>query len=192
VFNWLGKKKYVVASLMVGLDGQVAAPLLGVLNQASRTILEADGEFETASREVAAVCSALFDYEMAWSRSANWGEVFNKEEEAGDYGAESFSDLSQRYLSGSAGDDSVAVIPSTARASQNIVVMVTVAYMGKVEELETSITSAQQLKAALKAIISLHHKDQLQLAHLHYAPAHFGDDLDEDQLLINYPELVAL
>jgi len=192
VFNWLNKKRYVVTTLLVGLEGRSAAPLLGALTQASGRILDSDGEFEVASQEIAGVCGALLDYETAWNRAANWGEAFTKEEQAGDYGAETFSDLSQRYLSSSATEGSVLSVPNTARPPQNIVVMITVAYQGEIPELEANLHSLTQVKSALKAIVALHHKDQLQLAHLHFAPAQFGDDLDEEQLLVNYPELVTL
>jgi len=175
---------------MVSLNGYEAAPLLGALSRSSRHIIDSEGEFEVASAEMAKVCGALMDYEASWHRAANWGEVFSKEEQAGDYGAEAFSDLSQRYLSSGEGLDDAP--PASTRPPQNIVVMLTVAYLGEEKDLETPLTDVQKVKAALKTIVALHHRDGLQLAHLHYAPAHFGDDLNEDQLLINYPELVAL
>jgi len=191
VFNWLQGKRYVVTTVLVGLDGQTAAPLLGTLSQATRTIAESDGDFEIASAEMARIAGALVDYETAWSRSANWGEVFKKEEEAGDYGAECFAENSQRYLSSGDGPVSTTA-PVSAKSPQNIVVMLTVAYQGEIAELEASLTSVESVRRALAQIVALHGRDQLQLAHIHYAPARFGDDLDEDQLLVNYPELVAL
>jgi len=191
VFNWLRGKRYVVTTIMVGLNGRVAAPLLATLNRATQTIVEYDGEFEVASAELSRIAGALVDYETSWSHSANWGEVFKKEEEAGDYGADCFAQNSQRYLS--SGDGPVTeTAPVQVKAPQNIVVMLTVAYEGEIQDLEASLTSTESLKRALSAIVALHNRDQLQVAHLHYAPAHFGDDLDDDQLLVNYPELVAL
>ncbi len=190
MFSWFGQKRYVVATVLVGLSGLTAAPLLGVLNRASRKILDSDGDFAVTSAELATACGALIDYETSWTHTANWGEVFTKEEQAGDYGAEMFTDLSQRYLS--SGEESSQAIPPSAKPPQNIVVMLTVAYLGEEPTLENPLTSATGLQQALNAIVSLYRKNQLQLAHLHYAPARFGDDLDADQLLVNYPELVAL
>ncbi|WP_218081010.1 DUF1517 domain-containing protein [Anthocerotibacter panamensis] len=193
MFHWIKSKRYVVTTIMVGLNGLTAAPLLGALNRSTREIIASDGDFEVASAEIAKVAGGLLDYESAWTHSANWGEVFTKEVEAGDYGAECFAQNSQRYLSSGEGlQEAPVAVPTRARSPQNIVVMLTVAYQGELAELETALTSVDAVRRALAALVVLHNKDQLQLAHLHYAPAHFGDDLDTDQLLVNYPELVAL
>ncbi len=192
MFGLFGKKRYVVATVMLGLNGTVAAPLLGALNATAREIIADEGAFEVASQGVSQIAGALLDYETAWTHSANWGEVFNKEDQAGNYAAENFAECSSRYLSSGDGQDLEDEVPATTRPPQNLVVMLTVSYMGEIKALESPLTSGSTVRQALEAIMGLHNKDQLQVAHLHYAPAHFGEDLDEDQLLINYPELVAL
>ena len=70
--------------------------------------------------------------------------------------------------------------------------MITVAYKGEVEDLETSIADTTALKKGLKAIINLHYNHLLQAIQIHFSPAQFGDDLTNDQLIQYYPELIPL
>jgi uncharacterized membrane protein len=70
--------------------------------------------------------------------------------------------------------------------------MITVAYEGEVPELETDLASLGTLKAGLKALINLHYQERLQAIQVHFSPAQLGDELTNDQLLLNFPELIPL
>jgi uncharacterized membrane protein len=70
--------------------------------------------------------------------------------------------------------------------------MITVAYVGEVPELESDLASMSALKAALKALINLHYQERLQAIQVHFSPAQLGDELTNEQLLINFPELIPL
>lgn len=76
--------------------------------------------------------------------------------------------------------------------THNLIVMITVAYEGEVPQLETDLANLPALKTGLKALINLHYQGRLQAVQVHFSPAQLGDELTDDQLLQNFPELIPL
>jgi Protein of unknown function (DUF1517) len=193
-FNQLtGKTRFVVSRVFIHLAGQEVAPLLGVLNQSARQAIEADGDIQAIGEGLVEICQSLLQYDTYWRSAANEGDVFWNEGEAGDFVEELFTDSAQRYLSGStlegANDpDAVLSIPIT----QNLVVMLTTAFEGEAPDIETDLANVSALKTGLKAIINLHYQDRLRAVQVHFSPAQLGDELDSDQLMLNFPELIPM
>ncbi|AFZ12056.1 hypothetical protein Cri9333_1151 [Crinalium epipsammum PCC 9333] len=194
-FNQLsGKTRFVVARLFLHLAGAEVAPLLGVLNRAAREAVESDGDLNILGEGLVEICENLLQYDTYWQSAANEGDVFWKEGEAGDYVNELFTDSAQRYLSepfsSEAGSeqDQLLSLPIT----RNLVVMITVAAEGEEPKLETDLSNIPAFKAGLKALINLHYQRRLRAIQVHYSPAQFGDELTNDQLLTNFPELIPL
>jgi uncharacterized membrane protein len=188
-----GQTRFVVCRLFLHLGGEQVAPLLGVLNRSAQEALESDGDLDVLGEGLVKICESLLQYDSMWASAANEGNVFWDEGEAGDYVQELFTDSSQRYLSEP--DPIPANSEQTdlyATATRNVVVMITVAYEGEVPALETDLTKDVAIKEALKALISLHYQERLRAVQVHFSPARFGDELDPDQLLLNFPELSPL
>lgn len=188
-----GKTRYVVCRIFVHLSGKEAAPLLGVLNQAARDAVEAEGDMNLLGEGLVSVCQSLLQLNLHWQSAANEGDVFWREEDAGDYVEELFTDSAQRYLSEPAlsqtlTEDEAFSIPVT----KNLVVMITVAATGEVPDIETNLADVEALEYGLKALINLHYQGQLKAIQIHFSPAQLGDDLTNDQLLTNFPELIPL
>lgn len=184
------KTRYVVCRLFVHLAGEVA-PVLGVLNEAAREAVDADGELEVLGEGLVKICQNLLQLSPYWQSAANEGEVFWDEGEAGDYVTELFTDSAQRYLSEpdlTLNDQEPLSLPLT----RNVVVMIAVAYEGEVPELETDLTDVEALADGLKALINLHYQNRLRAIQVHFSPARLGDELTNDQLLLNFPELIPL
>lgn len=70
--------------------------------------------------------------------------------------------------------------------------MITVAFEGENPDLETNLADLEALEYGLKALINLNYQGNLRAIQVHFAPAQLGDQLTNDQLLLNYPELVPL
>lgn len=190
-FNHLtGKTRLVVARLMLHLAGDEVAPLLGVLNQAAFRALEADGDLTTVGEGLIDIAQALLQRELYWQAAANEGDICWSEAEADDLFTELFTDSGERYLSGDSvgGDEDDLQIPIT----QNLVVMITVAYEGEEAALETNLGDLAALREGLKALINLHYQERLRAIQVHFSPAALGEVLSEDQALENFPELVPL
>lgn len=189
-----GRTRFVVCRIFVHLAGADAAPLLGRLNEAARRAYDSDGELDVLGESLVEVCQAILQYDTFWRSAANEGDVFWDEGEAGNYVNELFTDSASRYLSGP--EREAASQPRNASLtlgpSQNIVVMLTVAYEGEVPALETSLADAEALRQGLKAMINLHYSGTLRAVQVHFSPAQLGDELDGDQLLVNFSELVPL
>lgn len=195
--SWLnrmtGRTRFVVCRLFLHLAGQEVAPLLGVLNRAARQAIDADGDLEILGEGLVQICQSLLQYDEYWLSAANEGDVFWDEGAAGDYVNELFTDSAQRYLSEPdlnappRADD-----PLSLPVTRNLVVMITVALEGEVPELETNLADITALKAGLKALINLHYQQRLRAIQVHFSPAQLGDELTNDQLLQNFPELVPL
>lgn len=183
------RKRFVVATILVGLEDPGRRRVFDVVSHAMQRIVDSDGEFEIASEELARVAQVLLEYESAWTYSANWGEVFSKEEDAARYGEESFADCSGRYLSDTDGSGE-GEAPSTEHGVS--VVMLTIAYEGETPQLEKTLATKQELADGLAAIIALHRREQLLLAHLHQSPGTIDETLTEDQMTVNYPEMMSL
>ena len=186
------RKRYAVATILLGVEGAPVRPLMAALGRSTRRIVETEGEFEVASEEMFHTVERLIEHEHAWSHAGNWGEVFNKEEDAGRYGEECFADCAGRYLSsgGGSGEDESGAAGDAAEGP--LVVMLTVAYQGKVGELERTLATRGEVASALSAIAALHHQGRLELAHIHFAPAQEDEVLTEDRMLVGYPELLSL
>jgi Protein of unknown function (DUF1517) len=189
-----GGTRYVVCRLFLHLEGNQVAPLLGVLNQAALTADEAEGDMQSLGEELEQVCKSLLESDVYWRSVANEGDVFWDEGEAGNFVNELFTDSAQRYLS----QPDLSVVSNQANdplvvpITQNLIVMLTVAYEGEVPELESDLSNMDALKAGLKALINLHYQNSLRAVQIHFSPAQLGDELTPDQILVNFPELIPL
>lgn len=189
-----GNTRYVVCRLMVHLSGQEVAPLLGVLNKAAQSALDSEGNLQVMGEGLVDVSQSLLQYRSHWRSAANEGDMFWQEGEAGDYVEELFTDSAQRYLSNSEFED---VSPNLDESlalpiTHNLVVLITVAFEGEVPQLETDLSDIGALQAGLKALINLHYQERLRAIQVHFSPARLGDELTDEQLLLNFPELIPL
>jgi uncharacterized membrane protein len=191
-FNQLsGQTRFVVSRIFVHLSGREVAPLLGVLNQAAREAVDSEGDMQVLGEQLARVCESLLEYETFWQSAANEGDVMWDEGDAGDYVTELFTDSARRY--GSAIDlDSNSSENFAIPMTQNVVVMLTVAFEGEVPELEESLADIAALRAGLKALVNLHYRGTLRAIQIHFSPAQLGDELTSDQLIESFPELIPL
>lgn len=187
-----GKTRFVVSRLFIHLAGKEVAPLIGVLNQAARQATDSDGELRSLGEGLVEICQTLLQSDVYWQSAANEGDVFWDEGEAGDFVEELFTDSAQRYRSGSVLSDSEPDEFDTIPITQNLVVMIAIAFEGEAPDLETDLADVNALKAGLKALINLHYQDRLRAIQVHFSPAQLGDELTADQLIQNFPELVPL
>jgi hypothetical protein len=194
-FNRLGgRTRFVVCRLFIHLAGEEVAPLLGVLNRTARQAIQSDGDLEVLGEGLVEICQNLLQLDIYWQSAANEGNVFWNEGEAGDYVTELFTDSAERYLSEPDFSQSTPSknTPLSLPVTRNLIVMITVAYEGEVPELESSLDNITALKAAFKALINVHYQNRLQAIQVHFSPAQFGDELTNEQVLINFPELIPL
>lgn len=196
-FNQLsGKTRFVVSRIFLHLSGDEVAPLLGVLNQSGRAAIDAEGDLPVLGEGLVEICQSLLQNDLYWRAAGNEGDVFWNEGEAGDFVTQLFTDSAQRYRSTpeyerskpDTGLDTDLSIPIT----QNLVVMLTVAFEGEAPELETDLADLNALKTGLKALINLHYQDRLRAIQVHFSPARLGDELNAEQVLVNFPELIPL
>ena len=196
--SWLnrmtGRTRFVVCRLFLHLAGQDVAPLLGVLNRAARQAIDSDGDVEVLSEGLVEICQSLLQYDEYWLSAANEGDVFWDEGAASDFFNELFTDSAQRYLSEPDLSTAAGGVqePFSLPVTQNLVVMITVAFVGEVPELETNLADINALKAGLKAMINLNYQEKLRSLQVQFSPAQLGDELTNDQLLQNFPELIPL
>jgi hypothetical protein len=189
----IGKTRFVVSRLFLHLGGDQVAPLLGVLNQAARNVIDAEGDLEVTGEALAEICQSLLQYDTYWQSGSNEGDVVWSEGEAADYFNELFTDSGQRYLSQpdlsqSFDENQLLSLPIT----HNLVAMITIVSEGEVPDLETDLASLEAMSSGLKAIINLHYQGRLRGIQVHFSPARLGDELTEEQLLQNFPELIPL
>ncbi|HEY9879561.1 MAG TPA: DUF1517 domain-containing protein [Leptolyngbyaceae cyanobacterium] len=191
-FNQLsGQTRFVVCRIFVHLAGREIAPLLGVLNQAGREAIDSEGDMQVLGEQLVQVCESLLEYETFWQSAANEGDALWDEGDAGDYVTELFTDSARRY--GSTADfTSESTEELAIPVTQNVVVMIVVAFEGEVPELETNLADMRALRAGLKALINLHYRGTLRAIQIHFSPAQLGDELTSDQLIENFPELIPL
>lgn len=191
--KFTGKTRFVVSRVFIHLGGEEIAPLLGVLNQVARDAVDTDGDLEVMGEGLVTICQQLLQMNTYWQSAANEGDIFWNEGEAGDYVNELFTDSAQRYLSQPdlsqpLTDDELLSLPVT----RNLVVIIAVAAEGEVPDLETNLADMEALEYGLKALINLHYQEKLRAIQVHFSPAKLGDELDNDQLLTNFPELIPL
>lgn len=193
-FNRLtGKTRYAVTRIFLQLRGEEISTLLGTLNRAVLTALDQEGDLKVLGEGLVDVCQALLQRPLDWYASGNEGEVFWREEDAGDLFNELFTDSAQRYLSELPERSELeADLPLTLPLTPNLVVMLTAAYTGEAPDLETDLADAEALTYALKALINLHYQDRLEAIQIHFSPARLGDTLDDELVLFNFPELIPL
>ncbi|HAT13783.1 MAG TPA: hypothetical protein DCS91_09635 [Microcoleaceae bacterium UBA11344] len=194
-FNqFTGKTRFAVGRVFVHLTGEEVAPVLGILNSTARDAIDADGDLTVLGEGLVEVCNHLLQYDNYWQSAANEGDIFWDEGEAGDYVEELFTDSAERYLSEPEYTDSVydKNSPLSLPVTRNVVVILTVAYEGEVPALETDLADISALKLGLKAMINLHYQQKLRAVQVHFSPAQLGDELTNDQLLVNFPELIPL
>lgn len=193
-FNqFTGKTRYVVCRIFIHLAGEEVAPLLGVLNRVAREAIDAEGDLEVMGEGLVEICQNLLQMNTFWQSAANEGDVFWDEGEAGDFVNELFTDSAQRYLSQPnltqpLAEDELLSLPVT----HNLVVMMAIACEGEVPDLETDLANLKALESGLKALINLHYQNKLRAIQVHFSPAQLGDELTDDQLLANFPELIPL
>ncbi|MBF2003429.1 MAG: DUF1517 domain-containing protein [Synechococcales cyanobacterium M58_A2018_015] len=187
-----GKTRFAVCRIFVHLAGNEVAPLLGVLNRAAREAIDAEGEMQVLGEGLVEICEALLQSDLYWQSAANEGDVFWDEADAGDYVSELFTDSAQRYGTALELESDTADGEFSLPVTQNLVVILTVAYEGEVPALETDLASISALKAGLKAIINLHYDNKLRAIQVHFSPARLGDTLTQEQLILNFPELIPL
>ncbi|WP_413164723.1 DUF1517 domain-containing protein [Capilliphycus salinus ALCB114379] len=193
-FNqFIGKTRFVVSRVLLHLGGTEVSPLLGILNKVARDAVEAEGDLEVLGEGLVEICQNLLQYDIYWQSASNEGDVLWDEGEAADYVDELFTDSAQRYLSQPLEDlADTADVPLSLSPTANLVVMITIACEGEVPDLETDLASMEAMHEGLKAIINLHYQNRLRAIQIHYSPARFGDELTDDQLLQNFPELIPL
>lgn len=193
-FNQMtGKTRYGVTRLFVHLYGDNVAPLLGLLNQQARAAVDSEGDFDVLGEGLVDICQKLIEMRYDWRSIANEGDIVWNEGEAGDYVTELFTDSAQRYLSEPDLDNtSEENTPLSLPVTSNVIVMITVAYTGESPDLETNLVGFEALEYGLKALINLQYSGKLEAIQVHFSPAQLGDILDDEQLLVNFPELVPL
>ncbi len=190
--KFTGKTRFVVCRIFVHLAGDDIAPLLGVLNRAGRNAIDAEGDLEAIGEGLVQICQNLLQMSLYWQSAGNEGDFFWKEGEAGDFFTELFTDSAQRYLSEVPESEEDENTPLSLPVTRNLVVMITVAFTGEEPDLETNLADREALEYGLKALINLHYQNRLEAIQIHYSPAQFGDQLTNDQLLINFSELIPL
>lgn len=194
-FNqFTGKTRLAVCRVFVHLAGEEVAPVLGVLNSTARDAIDADGDLTVLGEGLVEICNHLLQYDNYWRSAANEGDVFWDEGAAGDYVEEMFTDSADRYLSEPQYSNAVydRNSPLSLPVTRNVVVMITVAYEGEVPALETDLADISALKVGLKALINLNYQQRLRAIQVHFSPAQLGDELTNDQLLVNFPELIPI
>ncbi|MCA2627814.1 MAG: DUF1517 domain-containing protein [Microcystis sp.] len=190
--KFAGRTRYVVCRLFLHLYGQEIAPLLGILNRAGREAIDSEGDLEVMGEGLVEICQNLLQMNLYWFSVANEGDVFWSEGEAGDYLNELFTDSAGRYLSESVSSQVGEKEPLTLPVTDNLVVMITIAFEGESAGLETSLADREALEDGLKSIINLHYQGRLRAIQVHFSPAQLGDELTNEQLLLNFPELLPL
>ncbi|MDE5111638.1 MAG: DUF1517 domain-containing protein, partial [Trichodesmium sp. St7_bin2_1] len=139
------------------------------------------------------VCQALLQYDTYWQSAANEGDIIWDEAEAGDFFDELFTDSAQRYLSSGENEDyEENNEPLTLPPTGNLVVMITTVFEGEVPEIETDLTNIEAMTEALKVLIKLHNQEKLRGIQIHFSPARLGEELNNEQLLVNFSELIPL
>ena len=192
ISKFSGKTRFVVSRIFIHLAGEDIAPMLGVLNRVAREAIEADGDLEVLGEGLVSVAQSLLQMTEYWQSAGNEGDAFWDEGEAGDYVNELFTDSAQRYLSGIETEEFDDDEPLSLPATRNLVIMLTVAFEGESPDIENNLADVEALEYGLKALINLHYQEKLRAIQIHFSPARLGDELDDEQLIANFPELIPL
>ena len=193
ISKFSGKTRFVVSRIFIHLAGDEIAPMLGVLNRVAREAIDSDGDLEVLGEGLVSVCQNLLQMSQYWQSAGNEGDVVWSEGEAGDYVNELFTDSAQRYLSEiEIGEDIDENEPLSLPVTRNLVIMLTVAFEGESADLENNLADIEALEYGLKALINLHYQEKLRAIQIHFSPAKLGDELNGEQLLLNFPELIPL
>ena len=192
ISKFSGKTRFVVSRIFIHLAGEDIAPMLGVLNRVAREAIEADGDLEVLGEGLVSVAQNLLQMTEYWQSAGNEGDVFWDEGETGDYVNELFTDSAQRYLSGMETEEFDDDEPLSLPATRNLVIMLTVAFEGESPDIENNLADVEALEYGLKALINLHYQEKLRAIQIHFSPARLGDELDDEQLIANFPELIPL
>jgi len=187
-----GRTRFVVTRIMLQLAGEDAPPQLGLFNRVSQKALDADGDLTVMGEGLVEIGKSVLRTPSSWQAVANEGDVFWNEGEANDYVNELFTDSAQRYLSDVSADSNSEDDPLSVPVTRNVILMLTVAYTGEIPSLETDLSETEALEQALKDLINLHYQNRLRAIQIHFSPAKFGDELTDDQVLENFPELIPL
>lgn len=187
-----GRTRFVGCRLMVQLTGPGIIPVFEVLQRAGQQALDAEGDLYVLGQGLVEICQTLLQQDAYWSAAANEGDIFWEEKDASQYINDLFSDSAQRYLSD--------IIPPAADGSDdffapitpNLVVMLTAAYQGEEPALETNLASLGTFSEGLRALINLHYQERLEAIQVHWSPASPVDALTDEQLLLNFAELIPL
>ncbi|MGL5134006.1 MAG: DUF1517 domain-containing protein, partial [Planktothrix sp.] len=59
----MGKTRFVVSRLFLHLGGDQVAPLLGILNQAARDVIDSEGDLPVTGEALVEVCQGLLQYD---------------------------------------------------------------------------------------------------------------------------------
>lgn len=193
-FNeFMGKTRFVVARVFLHLQGKEVAPILGILNQNARNAVDSDGDMDIMGECLVNITETLLQYKNYWQSAGNEGDVFWQEEDAGDFFTELFTDSAGRYLSQPYLEEGVEEnTPLSLPVTDNLVVMITVAFEGENPEIETDLADIEVLSYALKALININYQEKYRAIGIHFSPARLGEVLTSDQTLINFPELIPL
>ena len=192
ISKFSGKTRFVVSRIFIHLAGEDIAPMLGVLNRVAREAIDSDGDMEILGEGLVSVCQSLLEMSEYWQSAGNEGDIVWDEGEAGDYVNELFTDSAQRYLSGMEIEEAADDEPLSLPATRNLVIMLTVAFEGESPDLENDLANVEALEYGLKALINLHYQEKVRAIQIHFSPARLGDELDGEQLLLNFPELIPL
>ncbi len=193
-FNeFMGKTRFVVSRVFLHLQGNEVAPILGILNENARNAVDSDGDMEIMGECLVNITETLLQYKNYWQSAGNEGDVFWQEEDAGDFFTELFTDSAGRYLSQPYLEEEVEEnTPLSLPVTDNLVVMITVAFEGENPDIETDLADTEALTYALKALININYQDKYRAIGIHFSPARLGEVLTSDQTLINFPELIPL
>lgn len=193
ISKFSGKTRFVVSRIFIHLAGSEIAPVLGELNRVAREAIEAEGDLEVLGAGLVSVCEYLLQMNSYWQSAGNEGDVLWDEGEAGDLINELFTDSAQRYLSSADAIEAAAEDqPLSLPVTRNLVIMLTVAVEGESPDLENNLAYVEALELGLKALVNLHYQEKLRAIQIHFSPARLGDELDGEQLLLNFPELIPL
>ena len=193
ISKFSGKTRFVVSRVFIHLAGEEIAPMLGTLNRVAREAIEADGDLEVLGEGLVSVCQNLLQMSTYWQSACNEGDVVWDEGEAGDYVNELFTDSAQRYMSEIDTDrDLNNDEPLSLPVTRNLVIMIAVAFEGGSPDIENNLADIEALEYGIKALINLHYQEKLRAIQIHFSPAKLGDELNGEQLLLNFPELIPL